>query len=403
MSALAAVAGLRLREALAGRTLWLVPIHFAVALPLAASIPGRTPEDRAHAADAAALALAAVLGLVAAAVIGGTPLPGERERPRGALLLASGAGPGTRSLGAALGAGAALLLLLAGLLASALAAAELGAGAPPLPRVRVRPSALVGGAPDPRHAGAVWLTERAPRTTLRFEDPPAGPSRLTMEARPRLSAGARPEGAKSLRVRVPGPGGERAEVLQASLDGAFTVLLPGGTRALTVERPPGAYDLGLRPEGCWQDGGERPRALARALHAAALAGGLLAVLAAALALSTVAGSGVAAAGAGCLALLALSRGTFEDGARTLEARLALHPLPAGHPGGVPGEGVPPALAPLFRLLAGVLPDGGRFDLSADLVRGAVPDGADVLAALALGLALAAGFTLLAAAGSRRRR
>ena len=287
MTGLLAVLSFRFREALAGRTLWLLPLHFAVAFALVRTLPGPTLEARLQAADATALGLAAVLGLVAAAVMGATPLADDRLRPRGALLLASPVGAAARVLGTFLGTGGALVLLVAALCASALLAVDVGVG-----------------------------------TTA-----------------------------------------------------------PG-------------------------DAGAGPRLIARTLHAAALFGGLAAVMGAAMALSTVTGAGVGAGGALALAMLSLFQPLFADAADTLAHAGAMERTIQAtlQPGqvAVALTGTPPALAPLFRAVAAVLPDGTRFDLSATIAANEVPWRGDALHSLALGLGLAAAFLAVAAVAARRR-
>ena len=175
---------------------------------------------------------------------------------------------------------------------------------------------------------------------------------------------------------------------------------------MKIERVEGNFDLGIRAAAVRADGGPRPRAAARGLHASSLAAGLLAALAAAMALSTVAGAGVAAAGAGALSILSIFRSLFADAAATLSSagslERSLEATGALHDHGESISATPPALAPLFRLLASILPDGARFDHSGALVRNEVPDGGDALGAVVLGLGLVLVFTGIAALGARRR-
>jgi len=409
------VAALRFRGALAGGVLRLLPLHFVLALALSRSVPGTTDAARVQAADAAALALAAVLGLVAAAVLGGAPLAEERERARGTLVLAAPVPAAARVLGTALGTGAALLLLVLGLGASAVAAVDLGAGAAPRPpRAYDRAISIEGGEPDPREEGLVWLTEKHPRATVHFGLSTTGPAlgrsgRLdrdctaVLEARPRLGGEGGVPGVKRA-VRILEGGGR--EVLRAPLTAPFRTTLGAYEERLEFERAPGGLDLGLPLRGLRVEIGTRPRAGSRLLHVAPLFAGLLAVMAAATALSTFAGGGVAAAGALALALLSLFRQVFVDAASTLAYAGAMEKaVEAEHGGHARVEALsatPPAMAPLFRALAGFLPDGTRFDLGAVVAAGEVPDPGDAGRAVLLGGALAAGFLVLAVLGARRR-
>ena len=417
MTGLGAVVNLRFREAVAGRILWLLPVHFVAAMALVRGIPGPTVEARLAAANATALPLAAALAVVAAAMLGAAPLAEERLRPRGALLLAAPVSPLARVLGTALGAGGALALLTAGLLASALAAVDLGVGtAGPPPTAWIRASAIEGGTADPREEGLVWLTAETPRATIVFEvssSIPETPSEVLLEARPRVGRDGAMAGRKSLEVpdRGPRPHGDRdgkRTVVHAAHSEPLVVPVAGHPRRMEVARVPGNLDLGLRTEDIALRDGPRPRALSFALHGAALLAGLLALMTACMALSTATGTGVAAAGGLALTLLSFSRGHFADAATMLahagameEALHASQGLDA-HTHASIGTGTPPALAPLFGALASVVPDGTRFDLGAELVRNRVPDFGDVQGAMAAGAGMTLLFLALAAAGAGRR-
>ena len=127
-------------------------------------------------------------------------------------------------------------------------------------------------------------------------------------------------------------------------------------------------------------------------------------MAAAMALSTVSGTGVAAAGAAVLALLSLFRSTFADAASMLAHAGAMErALEAGQGGHAEAlTGTPPALAPYFRSLASILPDGTLFDLSPAVAANEVPDPGDALLAVGLGFAVAALLLAVAVPGARRR-
>jgi hypothetical protein len=416
------VAALRFREALAGRMLWLLPLHFAVAFWIVRSIPGPTMEARLQAADATALGLAAVLALVAAAVMGASPLAAERLRPRGTLLLAAPVSPPARVLGTALGTGGALLLLVLGLCASAMAAVDLGVGgATGSPKAFVRSVSIEGGEADPREPGLVWLTSRSPQASVKFGESHEGV--VLIEARPRVGAGAAMPGVKKAHVHITSGfivheagmgGGDLKEVLKtgsslatAGLHSPFRIQVPrDGIRSVIVKRVDGNFDLGLRTEGIRVETGSRPRALARFFHAMPLAAGLLAVMGAALSLSTVAGAGVAAGGALTLALLSLFRTLFADAASTLAHAGAMErAVEAAHGGEVDAvalTGTPPALAPLFEALARALPEGTRFDLTAAVAANEVPDAGDAACAVLTGFALLTLFLAVAVLGARRR-
>jgi hypothetical protein len=397
-----AVAGLRFREALAGRAFWLLPIHFFLALAAARTVPGATAGDRAAAADGAALGLAALLACAAAAAWGAAPLAGERE-PRGTLVLAAPVSAAARVLGAALGTGAALTLLVLALAASSLAATDLGAGVRPEPTAFLRASSLEGGVPDGRDPALLWRTEERPAATARFER--AGRGGVRIAARPRVGRGGTMPGTKLARIRFPGSDPDAVVRSRGGLPSVLAAAAPPGTTEVAVERVEGNLDLGLRREGVRLEDGPRPRAWARLLHAAALAGGVLAVMAAALALSTVAGPSVAAAGALALAALACFRSLFADAASILlhagAMERAVAAETAGHAHDA-GTGTPPSWGPLFRLLAEVLPDGTSFDLAAPVAANEVPDPGEAGAALLRGGLLAAALLAAAILGARRR-
>ncbi|MCK6482101.1 MAG: hypothetical protein L6R43_18725, partial [Planctomycetes bacterium] len=323
MSGLLALVRLRFREALSGGVLWLVPLHFLLSLAAARAMPGPTVAARREAADGAALALAGLLALLAAVVLGAGPLPAERGRARGALVLAGTSSPAERVLAGALGAGGALLLLLLALHASALGAVEAALGGAPPPRAWVRAISLEGGEPDPRDPALRWASAGAPPVVARFPGPLPADGAVVVEARPRVGRDGGTPGLQRALVRLlPGHEGDPLLRLAAPLRRPFRFEAPAGTREVKIERIEGNFDLGIRADLVRADAGPRTRAESRGLHAMALAGGLGAAMAAALALSTVAGSGVAAAGAGALALLCLFRGIFAEAAATLAASAA---------------------------------------------------------------------------------
>jgi hypothetical protein len=414
------VAALRFREALAGGMLWLLPLHFVLAFAVVRTLPGPTPEARLQAADATALGLAAVLGLVAAAVMGASPLAAERLRARGTLVRSAPVSPAARVLGTALGTGAALLLLVAGLCASAMAAVDFGVGgALQAPRAFVRAVSLEGGEPDPHEPGLVWLTKRTPRATARFPEATLGD--LEIDARPRFGAGSAMPGRKEAEVFLIGFGPPgftsvrgMSEVLKrdsrhatASLHAPFRLMgKENGVSEALISRVEGNLDLGIRIDGVRIETGPRARAMARSLHAMALGAGLIAAMGAAMTISTVTGAGVGAGGALALALLCLFRTLFADAASTLayagSMERAIEAGGGGHVDAVALTGTPPALAPVFEALARALPEGTRFDFSAVLAAGEVPDAGDVGRAAILGLGIAAGFLVVAVLGARRR-
>lgn len=416
MTGLLPVAALRFREALAGRMAWIIPLHFILSLAAARAMPGPTTAARLQAADATALALAAILALVAAAVLGAGPLPTERERARGALLLAAPVTATARVLGTAFGTGMALFLLLLGLCASAMAAVDLGVGGGSPPHGWVRAESATGGVPDPREEGLFWLTKEAPTARIAFGHaisrtggggiPIERDRDAVIEARARVPREGEVPGIKKVAVLSPDEGQTRT-VLSVPVAGAFRTRIEAYQELLTLERVPGNFDLGLRLDRIRLEAGPRPRAEARLVHAGALMAGLLAVMLAATALSTITGTGVAAAGAIVLALLSLFRSVFLDAASTLvfAGSMAKALEDSGHAGHLHDEvltGTPTSLAPLFRGLASVLPDGTRFDLGAAVAANEVPDPGDAGRAVLLGFALAALFLLLAVPGARRR-
>ncbi len=422
MRGLATVTALRFREAVAGRVLWLVPVHFLLALGLAAAAPGADAAGRLEAADSLSLGLAVLLAAAAAAALGAGPLPGDRRRARGLALLAGPVSPAARALGTVAGAGAGLLLLTVALLASALGAVELGTGrAPPRPRAFVRATAVTGGVADAARPDRRWTAAAAPPLDVSFPSADRAPGDLELAPLTRAGRGTGLPGRVRVRVRTGGgstPGEPGAAVPQepsAPWGRPLRAALPAGGTTVRVERIPGNYEIGLDPAACRRFDGTRPRILARGLHGAALGAGLLALLAATAALSTVTGSGVAAFAGATLLLLASARPSFEEAARTathagavgraLEGVTADHGAPAGDSHddhGPPGPAPPSFLVPVFRGLARILPDASRYDLSREIVAGEVPDGGDVGGAVAAGLGLAVAFSALAAMGAARR-
>jgi hypothetical protein len=435
VTGLLAVLSFRFREALAGRTLWLLPLHVAVAVALVRSLPGPTIEARLQAADATALGLAAVLGLVAAAAMGASPLADDRLRPRGALLLASPVGAAARVLGTFLGTAAALLLLVGGLCASAMAAVDLGVGGAMKPPIEVlRPAELVGSE-SPEGSGIYWTDPKFGFVAVRFPRPMFPGDTLILRPRnggvvshsPAAPPVALEDGAdlpKPWQQREPTnrhawfvfADSEFSSTTPVSIVGSTSVVTGLATPLQTSAPKRASYvlisadleypRLGMRVDDIRLEGPSKPRALARALHAAALFGGLAAVMGAAMALSTVTGAGVAAGGALALAMLSLFQPLFADAADTLAHAGAMERTIQAtlQPGqvAVALTGTPPALAPLFRAVAAVLPDGTRFDLSATIAANEVPWRGDALHALALGLGLAAAFLAVAAVAARRR-
>ncbi len=412
MTAFRAVAALRFREALAGRMLWLLPLHFLVAFAVVRTLPGPTFEARLQAADATALGLAAVLGLVAAAVLGASPLATERLRPRGSLVIAAPVSPSARVLATALGTGAALLLLVLALAASAMAAVDLGVGgAPKAPTSFTRASEIRTGRPDPGEPGLFWTDQKMCSVEARFPRRLAGGETLVVDTRTRPGeSGTMPGTKKAAFIFLLGAGDDRRAVghseLRVPASAPFRVTVPAACDEIAVLRARADLDLGFRLDGIRAEEGTKPRALARGLHAAALFGGLLAVMAAAMALSTVAGAGVAAGGALALAGLSLSQPLFADAADTLAYAGSMERAIQAtlHPGqvAVALTGTPPALAPVFRAVAAVLPDGTGFDLTAAVAANEVPWSGDVSRAAMIGSAIAALFLAAAVLGARRR-
>jgi len=427
VTGLRAVAALRFREALAGGMLWLLPLHFAIAFFVVRTLPGPTLEARLQAADATALGLAAVLGLVAAAVMGASPLAAERLRSRGTLVLAAPVSPIARVLGTALGTGAALLLLVLGLCASAMAAVDFGVGGATRPPHEVtRASGITSMRPDAREPGLFWDGQKLNFIIVRFPRTVRAGDTLVVSARVRGENGEIPgskDGAFEFGTFSPSLGSllemqahpaewksyEKFKHVSAHapLTGPFRIKVPRDCDCVMFgAKSPFEQSLGCRSEDVRVEGGPHPRGFARGFHAAALLGGLLAVMGAGMALSTVTGGGVGAGGALALALLALFQPLFADAADTLAyagaMEKAMEAAQQGHGHAEALTGTPPALAPVFRALAAVLPDATRFDLAAAISANEVPYSGDVGRAVGLGLALCALFLLAAVLGARRR-
>jgi hypothetical protein len=406
----AALVRLRFLEAMSGRLLLLVPLHFVMALAAVATLPDGPEADRLAAGHSTAVGLAAVLGIIAAALLGGTALPVERERARGAMVLVGAPGPAMRALAAVTGGLFALALLSVALLASALAAVDLGIGsAGPAPRAAEHPLELTGGLPDPGHDGLVWLNVEQPAVKLAFaSDTDRDDVVLEVEAAPRVGRdGALPAVKEVAWIAAGAEGATTGRAVARSLYVPFRIFLPKGVREVSLRRVDGNFDLGLRRTTIRRDAGTRSRALARGLHGAALLAGLAAILATAVALSTLTGAGVASAGAMGLAALALSRSLFVDAARILGGAHALEEAldaSQGHEGHLhaPAQGTPTAAAPLFEFLADVVPDGTRWDLSGALTANRVPDPESVTAAIVAGVLWTAGWTAVAAVAAGRR-
>lgn len=413
MIGLRAVALHRLREAIAGRMFWLLPIHFLLAFAAARAMPGPTPEARIEAADTTALAMAAALGLVAAASMGAAPLADERLRPRGALLLGAPISPGTRVLGTFLGTGAALLLLTVALGASAMAAVDVGAGRRTLHSLAYLRASRIVGEPDPKEPGLVWTPDGTPVVQLQFPRRLQKGDRLVVEARVRLVPGGNAPGMKAAVWRFADgriqdgtltKASEDVVRTRAALHAPFRLEVPVDCDSVLLFATKDDYYLGVRREDVRLLDGTRPRAYSRGFHAAALGAGLLALMAAAMALSTVAGTGVAAAGSLTLAVMSLFRSTFAEAAATLSSAGAMERAmeASGSMHTHVEAGTPPALAPVFRAVAAILPDGSRFDLAQAVAANEVPDAGDVAFALLYGAVLTALFLGVAALGARRR-
>jgi hypothetical protein len=101
--------------------------------------------------------------------------------------------------------------------------------------------------------------------------------------------------------------------------------------------------------------------------------------------------------------MSLFRSTFAEAAASLSSagamERAMEAAGTAHPHVEAGT---PALAPVFRAVATVLPDGNRFDLAQAVAANEVPDTGDVAFALLYGAALAGLFCGAAALGARRR-
>ena len=166
MRALVAIAELRLREGIARRLAWLVPIGFLAGLAAAAWVPGVDLAARAAAADRAAFTVVLALGLLAAVVPAAAGLPHELRTGAVDGLLGAPLSRLAFLAGGVLGQGALATLLVVGAAGAAtlgLEAGGLGAAA----RDPLRTFTAVG--PD----GEVLVTRDAGAATIAL-DVPAG-------------------------------------------------------------------------------------------------------------------------------------------------------------------------------------------------------------------------------------
>ena len=169
MRAIAAIATLRFREALAGGLLWLAVAVFAISVGMAFWVEGATEAARAAQADRAVLALVAALALLTAAIAPALGFPADVRSGAAQPVLCTPASRFSVVFGGALGYGGfatALLLLMAGAGLIGLELGGLGSGA----REPVRD--FVAATPTrPSPDGNVLLTAKDRTATFAFRVP----------------------------------------------------------------------------------------------------------------------------------------------------------------------------------------------------------------------------------------
>ncbi len=418
MTRLLAIAEIRLREGLAARLVWLVPLAFAVGVGAALWAQGPDPASRAALADRVVLWTAWGLAFLVAAIVPALGMPADVRTGAAQSLLASPVSRFEVVLGGVLGYGAlSTLLLLAMAGASTLGMQIAGVGAAEREPIRTTTAAQPVGA---NGAGVVVVDSASPVAAFRFRVP-AGLRRgellvvrLSPERRVETSfnsetvvivAAGRPGGAEA--------GSDRVEFKAGTEFAAHVPLgdLRAGEEAeLAVRRASGGWALDFIP-GSVEIGGAR-RFYALGLFEAALCAVPMLLLLAAIGSLGAArfGGPTAVALAAFLFLVCSGRGLLLDAAQYI-VRAAADPTLAQnevHDDGHHHAAVEPISPARVALAKGaiavfeLLPRYETFDRTDALVERRAPVWGDLARAAWEGLPAAALVTALAWMLLRRR-
>lgn len=282
---LAAVAELRLRQGVAARLGWIVPLGFLVGLGAALWAPGADDGARAATADRMALGAVGGLAVVAALVLAASTVPQEIRDGTADRLLSSPLARATVLVGGVLGHGLLATLVLVGGLAAALLGLEaggLGTG------VRAPTRSFLPAGPETsvqvlRTTGGAEIALRVPAAHLPRDD-----DEIVLRLRPRaVNEGGELERITRVPLTLHQPRGERSTVTAGWAPGReIVVRFPGAVLdpslplLLTVERPEGTWGLEL-PAGSIEVGGPPRLFLGSALRAGLCLAPLLFLFAAA--------------------------------------------------------------------------------------------------------------------------
>ncbi len=264
------IAVLRVRQGVAARFGWIVPLGFLVGLGAALWAPGADDAARAATADRMALGAVGALAVLAALVAAATTLPGEIEDGAAHRLLASPVSRGAVVLGSVLGHGVLASLVLVGGLAASLVgldAGGLGSGAR-------RPTRAFTSANPERGVRVVRATGSGEvQLAVRRRDIPG--DELVLRLRPRaVNEGGELERITEVPLVLSQPGGEHLMLAAGWAPGREIVarfpargLDPSLPLVLTIHRPSGTWGLDLAP-GAIEVGGPPRLFLSTALKAA---------------------------------------------------------------------------------------------------------------------------------------
>jgi hypothetical protein len=322
---IAAVALLRIREALRGPLAAFLVIFLLAAAAVALFTPGEPGPDRQRAVDGFVFDVALLVTVLAAAAIGSASFAADRESRREVLLHATPLRPAELVVGTVLGHAACLVVLVLGAAAGFLAVTGWLAGGDEdraETRVPIRATRLVDE--DGRKVTGVMLSRSRLEATyeldLRPDDPAfeAGPAKVWIHVQEFVDdlGGGIPT-LYPVRVRV----GKRPDLVlnhrtqnPIVIDVAAEDLVRDGPTPITIRRADPAYTLGLTPLGLVAQGPRRSFALNVAKAFLAWLLGLLVIAGAASALGTLVGAPVAVAGALLFVLLGRSLGLFREAA-----------------------------------------------------------------------------------------
>jgi hypothetical protein len=333
---------LRLKQMVAGRLPWLVPIHVALVAAVILLAPAPTAEGRVRLALGAAIGLSGLVAAVAAVAFGARLLPDDRESRRLRRLMALPASRTALAVSSVVASMVAALLLALTLAAAALPVL-LATGGADARRLVLRsttrlPSDAIHALGERREVnGRVWIFGRNPG--IRFEVAVPASARSAGDLHGRIEVARRVDvrGRMRDRIRV-GVRVEGAEEVVVPLgpDQPIPVRVSGeaaadGRVSVTLRRLDADYVLGVRPDSLVLDGPSRSFLPEYAL--AALGAGIVAALlaAAGTAVSTVATAGVGMASALLLGLLGSVRQVLATAAEALRTGAGHHHGPAPEP------------------------------------------------------------------------